>query len=153
MRWLLLALPMLTVVAACETTPNYECRGTIETRCRDVCYSRCDYYYGCYPVCYPQCYEICHDSRPNTGGSRGCTTNAECGADQLCDDRGVCSRYNPQSCVDDDGCALGERCLDNRCGLVCRTAADCPSGWLCERGVYVCTAQPRPPGERDAGTD
>jgi hypothetical protein len=143
-----LALPLVAI--ACTTQANYECRGTIETRCRDVCYTRCDYYYGCYPVCYPQCYEICHE-RPQ---ARGCQSNAECGVDQVCDERGACARYSPQSCVDDNGCQVGEKCLDNVCGLVCRTAADCPNNWVCERGVYVCTAQARAPQpEQDAGTD
>jgi hypothetical protein len=82
----------------------------------------------------------------------GCQSDADCaslGAGEKCLD-GVCTAPANQ-CSDGTQCQSGESCVGGVCTPSCTTNANCPSGYSCDTTKGVCTGNPTPCNEPDAG--
>jgi hypothetical protein len=93
-----------------------------------------------------------------------CSTDSDCGADQLCTER-LCSRRQPTStdydaCALDADCAGGEYCSLGACKHDCLTDRDCADGAVCSsHGLCVQpwaagkTREPSAPSKGKPGLD
>lgn len=88
----------------------------------------------------------CINGRCLEGG--GCTTDAECAANQVCNN-GSCQLKDPKtSCTTDADCGIAGYCIASKCsqggqGERCTATVQCQSGHVCQElnGTTVCLRQ------------
>ena len=78
----------------------------------------------------------CEEHRRGDAPGCRCSPDADWPPDEYCEDECTCQPRQDVPCVQDDECADGELCIDDKCQLApsCSQDADCPEDTVCEDG-------------------